>query len=295
MTHPTLLLNNGVPMPRLGLGVWQAKDGKEVQQAVTTAIDAGYRLIDTAAAYGNESGVGKAINLSSVPRKELFVTTKLWNADQGYNETLKAFDKSLERLGLNYIDLYLIHWPMPAADKYVETWQALEHLYKTNKVRAIGVCNFSIEQLERLREETDIIPAVNQIELHPYFQQNELRNYCTHNRIAIEAYSPLGGSTGHLLTNPVIGSVAAAHDVSPAQVIIRWHMQQGHIVIPKSVHTERIISNAQVYSFELNPDEMTLIDALDTNIRIGSDPDTANFNWNTKLVQVAHHLGLVHW
>ena len=295
MTQPTILLHNGIQMPRLGLGTWQAKDGGEVERAVTAAMSVGYRLIDTAAAYGNESGIGKAIHRSSIPRNELFITTKVWNADQGYDQTIKAFDKSMKRLGLHYIDLYLIHWPMPAADKYIDTWRSMEELYKTGKVRAIGVCNFSIEQLQRLIAETSIVPMVNQIELHPYFLQTDLRNYCTQNQIAIEAYSPLGGSTGKLLDDPVIIDIATAHSVTPAQVVIRWHIQQGHVVIPKSTHTERITSNMQVFDFELNPDEMTRIDALDKNQRVGTDPETANFNWNTNLVQIAHYLGLVHW
>ena len=297
MTQPTLVLNNGVFVPQLGLGTWQAKDGHEAEQAVSNAIQAGYRLIDTAAAYGNEQSTGRAIEQSLVlaPRQELFITTKVWNADQGYDETLVAFDKSLERLNLDYIDLYLIHWPVPAADKYIETWRALEKLYADGKVRAIGVCNFTIEQLERLKRETNITPAVNQIELHPYFTQTELRQYCARHGIVVEAYSPLGGSGAHVLDDPVIIKIAAKHNRTSAQIIIRWHMQLGHMAIPKSTKADHIISNFQVFDFTLTNDEMEHISDLDKGVRIGADPNTANFGWNTKLVQLAHHLGLIHW
>jgi diketogulonate reductase-like aldo/keto reductase len=297
MTQPTLVLNNGVLVPQLGLGTWQAKDGHEAEQAVSTAIQTGYRLIDTAAAYGNEQSIGRAIEQSLVhaSRQELFITTKVWNADQGYDETLVAFDKSLERLNLDYIDLYLIHWPVPAADKYIETWRALEKLYSDGKVRAIGVCNFTIDQLERLRNETTITPAINQIELHPYFTQTELRRYCTQRGIIVEAYSPLGGSGARILNDPVITQIATKHNRTPAQIVLRWHMQLGHVAIPKSTKADHIISNFQVFDFTLTDDEMGHISGLDKDVRIGADPNTANFGWNTKLVQLAHHLGLVHW
>jgi diketogulonate reductase-like aldo/keto reductase len=297
MTQPALVLNNGVLVPQLGFGTWQAKDGTEAEQAVSTAIQTGYRLIDTAAAYGNEQSIGRAIEQSLVlaPRQELFVTTKVWNADQGYDETLAAFDKSLERLNLDYIDLYLIHWPVPAADKYIETWRALEKLYADGRVRAIGVCNFTIDQLERLRNETTITPAINQIELHPYFTQTELRQYCAKHGIIVEAYSPLGGSGAHILDDPVITQIATKHNRSPAQIVLRWHMQLGHIAIPKSTNPDHIISNFQVFDFELTDGEIDHISRLDKDTRIGADPNTANFGWNTKLVQIAHHLGLVHW
>jgi 2,5-diketo-D-gluconate reductase A len=270
-------LNNEVVIPQLGLGVWQAKDGREVEQAVQTAIECGYRLIDTAAVYGNEKGVGRAIATSSIAREELFITTKVWNADQGYEQTLAAFDKSLERLGLDYIDLYLIHWPVPAQDLYVDTWRALERLYQDGKVRAIGVSNFTIDYLERLMGESTIIPAVNQIELHPHLTQIELRDYCKQHGIAVESYSPLGGAGGTLLQEPVLNDIGQRHSKSPAQVIIRWHVQNGLIVIPKSITPERIKQNIDVFNFELSAEEMAAINALNVDTRVGSDPTTANF------------------
>jgi 2,5-diketo-D-gluconate reductase A len=275
--QPMITLNNGVDMPQLGLGVWQAKDGAEVERAVTTAIDSGYRLIDTAAVYGNEEGVGRAIAASNVPREELFITTKLWNADHGYDNTLKAFEKSLARLGLDYVDLYLIHWPVPAKDKYIDTWRALEKLYADGKIRAIGVSNFTVEYLERLLNETTIVPAVNQIELHPRMTQGRLRAYCAHNDIAIESYSPLGGTGGDLLDEPTLTKLADTYGKSPAQIVLRWHIQHGLIVIPKSVTPERIKQNIDVFDFELSDDDMTTIDHLNNDTRIGSDPETANF------------------
>jgi diketogulonate reductase-like aldo/keto reductase len=270
-------LNNEVVIPQLGLGVWQAKDGKEVETAVRTAIECGYRLIDTAAVYGNEKGVGRAIAASGIPREELFITTKVWNADQGYNETLVAFDKSLDRLGLDYVDLYLIHWPVPAKDKYIDTWRALEKLYKDGKVRSIGVSNFTTEYLERLMSEATIIPAVNQIELHPHLSQIELRDFCKQHGIAVESYSPLGGTGGNLLDEPVLRQIGSTYGKTPAQVVIRWHIQNGLIVIPKSVTPERIRQNIDVFDFELSPDDMLTINGLNMNSRVGSDPTTANF------------------
>lgn len=270
-------LNNEVVIPQLGLGVWQAKDGHEVEQAVKTAIECGYRLIDTAAVYGNETGVGRAIADSDVPREELFITTKVWNADQGYEQTLAAFDQSLERLGLDYVNLYLIHWPVPAKDLYVDTWRALEKLYEDGNVKAIGVSNFTIDYLERLMNESTIVPAVNQIELHPYLSQIELRDYCKQHGIAVESYSPLGGAGGRLLDEPILREIGERYGKSPAQVTIRWHLQHELIVIPKSVTPDRIRQNIDVFDFELSADDMAAIDNLNTDTRVGSDPTTANF------------------
>jgi diketogulonate reductase-like aldo/keto reductase len=275
--QPMITLNNGVTIPQLGLGVWQAKDGQEVESAVSSALECGYRLIDTAAVYGNERGVGRAIAKSGIPREDVFVTTKVWNADQGYDETLAAFEKSLERLGLEYVDLYLIHWPVPAKDKYIETWRALEKLYSEGKVHAIGVSNFTIEYLERLMSESTVTPVVNQIELHPYLSQGPLRAFCKEHAIAVESYSPLGGTGGNLLDEPVFKEIGDQYGKSSAQVILRWHLQNDLIVIPKSVTPERIAQNIDIFDFALNSDDMKRIDELNTDSRVGSNPETANF------------------
>jgi diketogulonate reductase-like aldo/keto reductase len=276
MNYPTVKLNDGNTMPQIGLGVWQAKDGDETRQAVRTAIDAGYRLIDTAMVYQNERSVGQGINDSGIERSELFVTTKLWNSDQGSATARPALEASLRRLGLEYVDLYLIHWPTPARDLYVETWKELEKLQSEGLVRSIGVSNFRIEDLERLRKETSVVPAVNQIELHPNFPQLELREYCRNNGIQVESWSPIGGSKGSLLTSGALADIAQVHGKSPAQVVIRWHIQHGLVVIPKSVHADRIRENLGVFDFELTPEDMAAIDALDTGTRSGPDPATMN-------------------
>ncbi|WP_204288454.1 aldo/keto reductase [Microbispora amethystogenes] len=265
-------LNNGVPMPRLGFGVWQVADD-EAERAVTTALECGYRSIDTARLYQNEEGVGRALRSSGIPREELFVTTKLWNDQQGYDEALRAFDDSTRRLGLETVDLYLIHWPSPKQDRYVETWQALEKLYADGRVRAIGVSNFTVETLERLLAETGVVPVLNQIELHPQLAQRELREFHARHDVATEAWSPLGQGRG-LLDLPVLAEIGARHGKTAAQVVLRWHLQLGNVVIPKSVTPSRIRENIEVFDFELSADDMAAIDALDAGRRLGPDPAT---------------------
>jgi diketogulonate reductase-like aldo/keto reductase len=278
MTHiPQITLKNGITMPQFGLGVYQVKEGAEVEQAVTAAIDAGYRLIDTAALYGNEVGVGNAIKKSHVPREELFITTKLWNDDQGYEQTLAAFETSLEKLGLDYIDLYLIHWPSPKRGLYVESWKAFETLYEQGRVKAIGVSNFHPEHLDALLREATVVPMVNQVELHPYHQQREITEYDAAHDILTESWSPIGGGGGSLLEDPTFKTIGEAYGKSPAQVVIRWHIQHGFIVIPKSSNPERIAENIDVFDFELSDDDMSTIDALNKDKRVGPDPRTASF------------------
>ncbi|MFF9003444.1 aldo/keto reductase [Streptomyces achromogenes] len=267
---PPIILNNGVEMPQLGYGVWQVPDD-EAERAVATALEAGYRSIDTAAIYGNEEGTGKAIAASGLPREEIFVTTKVWNSDQGYDATLRAFDTSLAKLGLDYVDLYLIHWPLPSRDAYVDTYKAFEKLYADKRVRAIGVSNFLPEHLRRLTGETSVIPAVNQIELHPHLQQRESRAVHGELGIATEAWSPLGQGKG-LLEVPAIVAIARKHDRTPAQVVLRWHLQLGNIVIPKSVTPSRIKENIAVFDFSLDDEDLAAISALNEDRRLGPDP-----------------------
>lgn len=272
MDHVTL--NNGLKMPQLGFGVWRVPD-EQATDAVTNAIEVGYRLIDTAMIYRNEVGVGRAIKQSSVPREELFITTKVWNSDHGYDNTLRAFDESLDRLGLDYVDLYLIHWPTPKYDQYVETYKALEKIYRDGRAKAIGVCNFHIEHLERLMNETEVVPVVNQIECHPYLTQVEMKEFCKKHNIYVESYSPLEQG-GEVLSDETIVKIAEAHNKTPAQVILRWHLQEGSIVIPKSVTPSRIKENFQVFDFELSEQEMEAIHKLNKNRRRGSDPNDMN-------------------
>ncbi len=273
---PMLPLNNGVAIPQVGLGVWQAKEGTEVERAVDAALEAGYRLIDTAAIYGNELGVGRAIKASGLPREEIFITTKLWNAHHAYADALRAFDESLAKLDCGYIDLYLIHWPLPMEGKFTQAWKALEQIYESKRVRAIGVSNFKPHHLEELLRGAAMVPAVNQIELHPLLQQKATRAYCIDHGIAVESYSPLMRA-GEALEHPVITTLAQKYEKTPAQVILRWHVQSGLIVIPKSVTPERIRENIALFDFALEENDMDAIDGMDRGQRIGSDPDTASF------------------
>jgi 2,5-diketo-D-gluconate reductase A len=269
---PNIPLNNGVEMPQLGYGVWQVPDD-EAEPTVGTALQAGYRSVDTAAAYENERGTGKALATSGIPREELFVTTKLWNSDHGYDAALRAFDASLDGLGLEYVDLYLIHWPVPARDTYVETWKALEKIYGEGRAKAIGVSNFLPEHLRRLLDEGSVAPAVNQIELHPQFPQAESRAFHAEHGIATEAWSPLGQGKG-LLQDARIGPIARKHGRTPAQIVLRWHVQLGNIVIPKSSTPSRIRENIDVFGFELDDEDLAALAALETCRRIGPDPAT---------------------
>jgi 2,5-diketo-D-gluconate reductase A len=274
MAAPSITLNDGNSIPQVGLGVWQTPPDA-TERAVATALDAGYRHIDTAAAYENEREVGSGISNSGVAREEVFLVTKLWNSEHGYDSTLAAFDASITRLGVDYLDLYLIHWPLPAKNAFVDTFKAFAHLRDQGRVRSIGVSNFEPEHLRILVDATGIVPAVNQVELHPLLQQQELREVHAQLGIATEAWSPLG--QGSLLSNPAVTAVAEAHGKTPAQALIRWHIQLGNIVIPKSVTPERIVSNFDVFDFELSEQDMASISSLGDGTRLGPDPRTFNF------------------
>ncbi|MFS0722528.1 aldo/keto reductase [Paenibacillus sp. 1P07SE] len=268
----TVSLNNGVQMPRLGFGVFKVKAGEEVVDAVKAALAAGYRAIDTAAAYQNEEGVGQAIRESGIPREELFITTKVWNSRQGYDSTLEAFEESRRKLGLDYLDLYLIHWPVKG--KYKDTWRALEKLYSDGVVRAIGVSNFQTHHLDDIFEDNTIVPAVNQIEYHPLLTQEKVKGYCEDKGIHITAWSPLMQGN---LDLPLLLQLSAKYGKSPAQIVIRWDLQKGVLTIPKSITPSRIKENADVFDFELSSEDVAAIDALNQNRRYGSDPDNFNF------------------
>ncbi|MEL7247392.1 MAG: aldo/keto reductase [Bacteroidota bacterium] len=269
---PSLSINN-FTIPALGLGVLKAQDGNEVEQAVAAALKAGYRLIDTASVYGNESGVGQAITNSSVNRNDIFLTTKVWNRDQGYDQTLRAFDESLERLKTDYVDLYLIHWPV--AGKYVDTWRALERIHQEGRAKAIGVSNFQVHHLDHLLQTAKVQPVVNQIELHPHLQQVELRKYAAEHNILLEAWRPI--MMGEVLQVPELLVIGRKYGKSAVQVTLRWLYQLDVISIPKSVNPERIATNADIFDFELSTEEMAIIARLDQGRRLGPDPDNFNF------------------
>jgi 2,5-diketo-D-gluconate reductase A len=268
-TVPATTLHDGVEIPQLGLGVFQVPPEK-TQETVELALEAGYRHIDTAAAYRNERGVGAAIAASGIPREEIFVTTKLWNSSQGYEPALGAFEKSLARLGLEYVDLYLIHWPVPAEGRALDTWRALERIQRDGRARTIGVSNFRVEDLEMLEREAEALPTVNQIELHPHLQQSELREWHAERGVATEAWSPL--AQAELLSNATVAALASRRERTPAQIILRWHLQLGNVVIPKSVTPARIRENFELFDFELTEEDMTELAAIDVGKRIGPDP-----------------------
>jgi diketogulonate reductase-like aldo/keto reductase len=266
-------LNNGLEMPWLGFGVFLVEPGEETEVAVKRALDADYRSIDTAAIYENEAGVGKAIKESGIPREELFITTKLWNADQGYDSALKAFDESMNKLQLEVLDLYLIHWPV--VGRYVESWKALEKLYKDGRVKAIGVSNFLIHHIQDILETSEVVPTVNQVEFHPRHRQIDLHNFCIENKIQLQAWAPL--MQGKALDIPELGNLGKKYGKSPAQILIRWDLQLQVLTIPKSITPHRIVENREVFDFEISDDDMALIESLNRDERVGPDPDNFDF------------------
>jgi 2,5-diketo-D-gluconate reductase A len=272
MTVPTLAFNDGHAIPQLGFGVYRV-DPDQTERIVGDALEVGYRHIDTAALYGNEYGVGRAIENSGIPREELFITTKLWNSDQGTQQALDAIDLSLEKLGLEHVDLYLIHWPVPSRNLFVETWKAFEQIREDGKATSIGVSNFRTQDLDRLAAETETVPVINQVELHPLFTQVPLREYDAAHGILTESWGPLGHAAVDIFRQPAIAAAAASHGVSPAQVIIRWHLQNGLVVIPKSNDRDRMAQNFDVFGFELTADELAGISALNGDRRVGGHPD----------------------
>lgn len=274
MNVPNIKLNSGHQMPQFGLGVWQASD-QEATAAVLAALQDGYRMIDTAEVYRNERGVGRGVRESGLPREDIFVTTKYW-PQGGYAQAIQFFEQSLALLDIDYVDLFLIHWPPEPREAFLETWRAYIELLGTGRVKSIGVSNFAMPHLELLADNFDVLPAVNQVEIHPDMQQRELVAYCNRKGIAVEAWSPLGGSSRSdksLLENPIIGAIARKHGKSPAQAILRWHIQAGHIVIPKSVHAARIRENSEIFDFALDEEDLARIDTLDDpDNRVGPDP-----------------------
>ena len=271
-TSPTTTLNNGVEIPQVGIGVFLIP-AAETKAAVASALEIGYRHIDTASAYGNEEAVGEAISESGISRDDLFVTTKCWNNEQGYDQAQAAYHASLDRLGLDYVDLYLIHWPVPARGRFLETWQALEKLYADGRVRSVGVSNFQPHHLQRLLDETGTVPAINQVELHPYLTQQNLRAFHEEHGIVTEAWSPIARG-GELLTDRTVTALAEKYGVTPAQMVLRWHLELGNVIIPKSVRPERMAANIDLFRFELAADDVATLSALDRGRRVGPDPDT---------------------
>lgn len=278
--QPVVTLNNGVDIPALGFGVWQMDDLKECENAVTKAIQTGYRMIDTAAIYQNETAVGTAVKNSGINRDELFITSKVWVQDHGYEKAKSAFQRTLNRLQMDYLDMYLIHWPY---GDFLGTWKALEELYQEGKIKAIGVCNFTIEKLEELKANATVLPVINQIELHPVFQQKELQVYNRENNIVTQPWSPLGNGNANLLSNADLKAVAEKYGKTVAQVILRWHLQEGFVVIPKSVTPSRIEENFNVFDFELTEEEMNIVRSLDTGKRLFFDPKDPE--WEQKMLK----------
>ncbi len=267
------VLNNGLEMPWLGFGVFKVPDGEVVEYAIGQALKTGYRSLDTAAFYRNERGVGKAMRESGVPREEIFLTTKVWNDDQRAHRTMAAFEESLEQLGTDYVDLYLIHWPVKGC--YKETWKVLEEIYRSGRARAIGVSNFLVHQLEDLLSDAEIVPAVNQVEFHPRLIQPDLLKFCREHGIQLEAWSPL--AQGQIIAEPRVQELAAKYQKTPAQIVLRWDLQHEVVTIPKSIHAERIVENTRIFDFELSQEDMASLDALDAGKRVGSDPNNFNF------------------
>ncbi|MEM8484551.1 MAG: aldo/keto reductase [Bacteroidota bacterium] len=269
----TIKLSNSVEIPRFGLGVFKMEEGSEVKEAIRWAIEAGYKSIDTAKVYANEAGVGQAIRESGVAREDVFVTTKVWNSDQGYDQTMRAYEKSLEELGLSYVDLYLVHWPVKG--KYVDSWRALETLYNEGRVRAIGVSNFLVHHLKDVMDAGTIVPMVNQVEFHPRLQQPELQSFCKDNGVQLEAWSPI--MKGRVLDIPELVALGEKYGKNAVQVTLRWMYQKDIVSIPKSVKQARIVSNADIFDFELSSEDMQQVDLLDQGIRVGPDPDNFDF------------------